>query len=98
MSVLTEAEGESLQPMADGLVRRYRDAGKAPPKVMYVDRDCCSTHGQAKTAAMFGEWNQLVVRLDVWHFMRRFARLDDFNTRMILAKVNRSIQFCSATA
>ncbi len=23
---------------------------------------------------MFGEWEQLVVRLDVWHLMRRFAR------------------------
>ncbi|CAL8311585.1 unnamed protein product [Lota lota] len=25
-------------------------------------------------ASMFGEWDQLMVRLDVWHLMRRFAR------------------------
>ncbi|KAJ8289329.1 hypothetical protein GJAV_G00000020 [Gymnothorax javanicus] len=60
--------------MAAGLMRRYKDAGKAPPQVLYVDRDCCATAGQCKVAAMFGEWDQLVVRLDVWHLMRRFAR------------------------
>ncbi|CAB1440974.1 unnamed protein product [Pleuronectes platessa] len=65
MSVLTESEGDGLLPMADG---------KAPPRVLYVDRDCCSVAGRCKTAQMFGEWDQLVVRLDVWHLMRRLAR------------------------
>ena len=32
----------------------------------------------SKVAAMFGEWEQLVVRLDVWHLMQRFTR--GFNT------------------
>ncbi|XP_051792905.1 uncharacterized protein LOC127531972 isoform X3 [Acanthochromis polyacanthus] len=61
--------------MAAGLMKRYREAGVAPPAIMYVDRDCCSphAHGQSQVKAMFAEWNELQVRLDIWHFMRRFA-------------------------
>lgn len=74
MSVLTDSEGQGLVPMAAGLMRRYREAGKAPSSVLYVDRDCCSTVGVCKVATLFHEWGELVVRLDVWHLMRRFAR------------------------
>ncbi|XP_062239342.1 uncharacterized protein LOC133949157 [Platichthys flesus] len=74
MSVLTDSEGDGLLPMATGLVQRYKDAGKAPPRVLYVTRDCCATVGQSKVAAMFGEWEQLIVRLDVWHFMQGFKK------------------------
>ncbi|KAM4597228.1 uncharacterized protein V3H82_023052 [Fundulus diaphanus] len=73
VSVLTAAEGHGLWPMAAGLMRRYREAGVAPPAIMYVDRDCCSPHGQSQVRAMFAEWRELQVRLDIWHFMRRFA-------------------------
>lgn len=73
MCVLTEGEGKGLLPMCSGLVDRYRRAGEAPPQVLYVDRDCCSAGGKGKAAAMFSEWDQLVVRLDLWHFMRRIA-------------------------
>nr|XP_046166284.1 uncharacterized protein LOC124002687 isoform X4 [Oncorhynchus gorbuscha] len=73
VSVLTAGEGEGLLPMAAGLMERYRLAGVAPPKLMYVDRDCCSSLGGSKTAAMYNDWDQLVVRLDIWHLMRRFA-------------------------
>ncbi|CAM4568842.1 unnamed protein product [Leuciscus chuanchicus] len=73
VSVLTAAEGHALDPMAAGLMKRYREAGEASPKVMYVDRDCCSQHGQSQVKAMFSEWDELEVRLDIWHFMRRFA-------------------------
>ncbi|RVE68755.1 hypothetical protein OJAV_G00094820 [Oryzias javanicus] len=59
--------------MAAGLMKRYRDAGEAPPKLMYVDRDCCSRHGQSMVKNLFSEWEELEVRLDIWHFMRRFA-------------------------
>lgn len=38
-----------------------------------MDQDCCSSTGKGKAAAMFMEWDQLLFRLDVWHFMRRFA-------------------------
>ncbi|XP_062407375.1 uncharacterized protein LOC134098359 [Sardina pilchardus] len=60
--------------MAGGLMRRYREAGKAPPTVMYVDRDCCATVGTASVLQLFHEWHELAVRLDVWHLMRRLAR------------------------
>lgn len=71
MCVLTEADG--LFPVCSGLMERYRRAGETPPQVLYVDRDCCSARGKEKVAAMFSEWDQLIVRLDLWHFMRRFA-------------------------
>ncbi|KAF1376137.1 hypothetical protein PFLUV_G00227580 [Perca fluviatilis] len=74
MSVLTAAEGDGLVDMAAGLMRRYRLARKAPPKVLYVDRDCCVAAGTSAVHQMFHEWHELVVRLDVWHLMRRFAR------------------------
>ena len=41
---------------------------------MYVDRDCCFTVGRSKTHKLFHEWHELVVWLDMWHLMRRFAR------------------------
>ncbi|KAM8852772.1 uncharacterized protein ACB058_011495 [Synchiropus picturatus] len=74
MSVLTAAEGDGLADMTAGLMRRYRDAGQAPPKVLYVDRDCCASAGQSHLRQLFHEWPDLIVRLDVWHLMRRFAR------------------------
>ncbi|CAM4569843.1 unnamed protein product [Leuciscus chuanchicus] len=54
-------------------MRRYRDAGVEPPQLLYVDRDCCSSHGGSKTADMFRKWDKLVVRLDICHLMGRFA-------------------------
>ncbi|XP_076851096.1 uncharacterized protein LOC143501317 [Brachyhypopomus gauderio] len=73
ISVLTAGEGQGLLPMCVKLMERYQRAGEDPPQLLYVDRDCCSTAGKGKAAAMFHAWDQLVVRLDVWHFMRRFA-------------------------
>lgn len=69
MSVLTDSEGDGLNSMTEGLMQRYRDANASPPKVMYVDRDCCSLRMKAK----FHQWNEMEMRLDVWHFLRRFA-------------------------
>ncbi|KAL2087162.1 hypothetical protein ACEWY4_018221 [Coilia grayii] len=73
VAVLTASEGHALDLMADGLMRRYREAGEAPPQLMYVDRDCCSPYGPCRVNAMFAEWDGLQVRLDIWHFMRRIA-------------------------
>ncbi|XP_047220276.1 uncharacterized protein LOC124867740 [Girardinichthys multiradiatus] len=74
MSVLTCSEGsEGLDAMATGLTGRYRVAEVPPAVLMYVDRDCCSRDGVSKTAALFHEWGNRVVRLDIWHLMRRFA-------------------------
>lgn len=70
MSVLTASEGFGLGPMIEGLIKRYRVAGVAPPEILYVDRDCC---GNTLLRRMFEEWERMIIRLDVWHFMRRFA-------------------------
>ncbi|CAL8292404.1 unnamed protein product [Arctogadus glacialis] len=70
MSVLTAREGWGLMKMAEGLVRRYKDAGVPPPEILYVDRDCC---GNSHLLKIFGAWPGMKIRLDIWHFMRRFA-------------------------
>ncbi|XP_028302781.1 uncharacterized protein LOC114463434 [Gouania willdenowi] len=75
ISVLTVAEGNGLKAMAQGLMRRYKQAGVEPPVALYVDRDCCCSSQDGRSAAgrMFSEWSTLKVRLDIWHFMRRLA-------------------------
>lgn len=70
VSVLTAAEGNGLQQMATGLVDRYEKAGVSPPELVYTDRDCCGAGG---IKAMFSDWSDICVRLDIWHFMRRLA-------------------------
>ncbi|MEQ2198945.1 hypothetical protein XENOCAPTIV_021287 [Xenoophorus captivus] len=72
-SVLTVQEGPRLDRMAAGLMDRYHQAGVAPPKVLYVDCGCCVSEGMSKLQDTFGEWPDLHIRLDIWHFMRRLA-------------------------
>lgn len=72
MNVLTASEGAGLKPMAEGLVKRYTDAGVSSPKLLYVDRDCCEG-GAVKTKDLFKQWGDLSIRLDIWHFMRWIA-------------------------
>ena len=72
MSVLTASKGVGLQPMAAGLMKGYLDAGVPPPKVLYVDRDCCGG-GAVKTKDLFSQWSEMVIALDIWHFMRCIA-------------------------
>ncbi|CAL8320142.1 unnamed protein product [Gadus morhua 'NCC'] len=60
--------------MVSGLIRRYSEAGVAPPILLYVDCGCCEeTGGESELKARFGGWPDLVIRLDVWHFLRRLA-------------------------
>ena len=42
-TVLTQAEGKDLQPLCDGLMKRYKDAEVPPPILLYVDKDCCES-------------------------------------------------------
>lgn len=63
----------ALKKMKDGLVDRYRKANQENPKLLYTDRDCCSTDGNSKYNELFEEWPELLVRLDIFHFMRRLA-------------------------
>ena len=73
ISVMTAAEGGGLTRMADELMARYEAADQPAPTVIYVDRDCCSLYGGSKVSEMFSRWPDVTVRLDIWHFMRRFA-------------------------
>ncbi|MED6272566.1 hypothetical protein CHARACLAT_031695 [Characodon lateralis] len=73
ISVLTAGEGPGLDLMAGGLVDRYKAAGVDPPVALYVDCGCCKEVGETKLKARFSEWPNLIVRLDIWHFMRRLA-------------------------
>ncbi|KAK3787959.1 hypothetical protein RRG08_008976 [Elysia crispata] len=64
--------GQGLKDMTRGLVSRYQAAGVPPPQLLYVDRDCCCKfHMWAKN--FFPQCENLLVRLDIWHFMRRLA-------------------------
>ena len=67
MAVLTVNEGTGLKSMVNGLTRRYSKAGVLPPKILYIDRDCCSA---TKSKDLFSLCDNLVVRLDIWHLMR----------------------------
>jgi hypothetical protein len=88
--VFTDSESEAaLKPMADGLVRRYKEHGQDPPKVLYVDRWCCAKRPPGGDVEeedceqpdvpetyyhrLFSGWPTMHVRLDIWHFMRRIA-------------------------
>ena len=73
MSVMTAQEGAGLDFMAAGLVRRYQQAGVASPVALYVDCGCCIEAGETKLKARFSGWPDLIVRLDIWHYMRRIA-------------------------
>ena len=72
--VLTAAEDKWLAKMAQGPVHRYKMASQPPPKVMQVVRDCRSKYGDSKVASMFPGWPDMIVHLDIWHFMSRLAR------------------------
>lgn len=73
VSVLTSSESTtSLQPLANGLMERYKRHSKASPKLLYTDRDCCSNIGQSKYQSLFNQWDA-TIRLDIWHYMRRIA-------------------------
>jgi len=72
--VVTYSESnDTLQKMSDGITKRYEDANVPSPKLLYTDRDCCNTNGPSKYESLFSSWKDFVIRLDVWHFMRRIA-------------------------
>ncbi|XP_026144138.1 uncharacterized protein LOC113119126 [Carassius auratus] len=73
MSVLTANEGAGLDLMAAGLMERYRSAGVDPPTIIYVDYDCCKKVGKTKLKRRFSGWPDVIVRLDIRHFIRRLA-------------------------
>ena len=54
--------------MADGIMDWYE-----PAKSTSTDRDCCAVDGPGRYKSLFDHWPTLLVRLDIWHFMRRLA-------------------------
>nr|XP_054591764.1 uncharacterized protein LOC129156180 [Nothobranchius furzeri] len=95
MSVLTCCEGsEGLSKMAAGLMRRYRLAEVPAPQLIYVDRDCCRQDGVSKTAALFPEWERLIVRLDIWHLMHRFASGVTTESHELYPTFMRQLSYC----
>jgi hypothetical protein len=74
ISVLTAQEGPALDTMAADLIRRYSNAGVAPPQLLYVDcfSFVCPVPSRQHSQRFVG-WPDLVVKLDIYHFMRRLA-------------------------
>lgn len=72
-SVLTVGEGPHLKQLCQGIVQRYRDAQEGPPAVIYVDNLCCATGKDPAMLNLFSPW-KCQVRLDSFHFMRRFTK------------------------
>lgn len=70
ISVLTAAKESGLEQMTRALVVQYKKAGVSPPELISMDCDCCGARG---IKALFPVWNDLCVRLDIWHFMRIIA-------------------------
>jgi len=72
--VVTSAESnEGLNIMAEGLMKRYTDANVLPPLILYTDNKCCSMDGSSTFCDLFHQWSDLIVRLDIFHFMNRLA-------------------------
>ena len=69
-SILTSSESVAfLKKLAEGLMNRYEGAGQPPPLLLYTDRDCCCKTGLLKYQSLFNRWDDLLVRLHIWHFM-----------------------------
>ncbi|KAH3735329.1 hypothetical protein DPMN_041820 [Dreissena polymorpha] len=71
-SVMTSSEGHGLTPMLVGIINRYTKAEIPSPEILYLDRDCCGA-SPLQQVLQASAWNCTVVRLDIWHFMRRIA-------------------------
>ena len=68
ISVLTESENsEALQRMACGLMERYEMAYQDPPRLLYTDRDCCSTSGPSKYKV--NKWLPICERISTLNFV-----------------------------
>lgn len=77
--VLTAMEGSGFDLMAKGLVKRYAQAGQIPPKLQYIDCDCCKgTGGETKLKERSHGWMN-IVQLDIYKVLLRpfGGHLDD---------------------
>ena len=54
-------------------MQRYADANEPHPIGIYVDRSCCRLTGGNAINDLFHRWDNLWVRLDIFHWMRRIS-------------------------
>ena len=60
--------------MANGLVKRFAEASVEPPLILYTDRVCCGCkEGPSRFNSLFSGWANMVVCLDIFHFMQRLG-------------------------
>lgn len=72
---MTTSESLSNLDRMVGLMERYAKALQPNPVVLYTDRDCCKAGDEkSKFQQLFHRWENLLVRLDSWHFMRRISK------------------------
>lgn len=83
--ISTAQEGSGSENMASDLIKRYTNAG-----------GWCSEAGRTKLGNQV-QWVDLVIRLDIWHFMRRIAVGCTTDAHQRYAKLNRCWQSLIAT-
>ena len=84
-SVLTQGEGiDQLRAMCVGVIKRFHRNKWKPPKVIYIDRDCCGDmttyhklfdpegiEGVDLSEEEIEAWKYVQIRLDIYHLMTR---------------------------
>ncbi|XP_036068024.1 uncharacterized protein LOC112151922 [Oryzias melastigma] len=70
------------------ILNSFEAAVVAPPVALYVDCGCCKEAGATKLQARFNQWPNLIIRLDIWHFMRRLAVGETFRSSKRLSGQN----------
>ena len=92
MSVILNAgEGHGLGPMVNGLVHRYSASDMPPPELLYVDRDCC---GYSSIKRLLPDWQNIEVRMDIWHFMRRISTCCTTDSHPLYATFMKRLSHC----
>ncbi|KAH3738519.1 hypothetical protein DPMN_045154 [Dreissena polymorpha] len=69
---MTTSEGHGLTNMLVKIVKRYKKADIPPTEILYLDCDCCGA-SPLQDVLKPSDWKHTVVRLDIWHYMRRIA-------------------------
>ena len=72
--VTTSESMHSLQVLVEGIISRFSKANVHPPVRLYPERECCATQeGASNYQWLFCVCENLLVGLDIFHFMRHLA-------------------------
>ena len=74
--------------------KRFAEARGDDPLVLYVDKDCCAQTGVSRTNAYFRDWRDLIVRLDIFHFMRRISSACTTDAHLLYAPFMAKLSEC----